>query len=294
MKRVRKRLGLSQGRAARLAHVSPSYMCQVERGTRTPSRRLAEKLEQVYRTTPGHFTRRYQFPRRGPKQVDPRTAEALRDLLAALSIDRTLQQPAPRSTPERQWADWRGNVENPLWPVAIHLGRGAQEEVKLLESRQPSDAFWRVLNGMPFDSWTEKRFLVKLGLAGGEFVRLAPARLGVPSRVVNTKGIDTRHRPQPAMVVRYMGVSAVFWPQRPVQGTTLWKLDTLVVATWQGKRLTFNVELDNPKTHDPRRDEYRTRDVGLPTLRYQADVVNAMGFMNRLFSDIQRVITLNA
>jgi hypothetical protein len=183
-------------------------------------------------------------------------------------------------------------VENPLWPIAPHLGPAAQQEVELLEARRANDdTFWRLLNGMPYDSWTEKRLVIKLGLAGGELIRIAPARLGACAPVVDgRRGHDTRRRPQVAMVVSCQGVSAVFWFQGPVRGlTTTWKLDALVVAAVGDRRVTVNLEADGPD-HDARRDWFRQEDLGLPTLRYTAATVNAPGFISRLFSDLRRLI----
>ncbi len=291
MRRTRGRKGLSQAEAVRQARVSPSWLCQVETGTRRPSRRLAESLERVYGLRPGRFVNKYAFPGRGGRPVDQETAKAIQAVLSAISID----SPAPERSPRRQvwrdtWRDWRGNVANPLWPVACHLGKDAQEEIELLESRQTGDTFWKLLNGIPFDSWTERRFMVKLGLAGGQMVRLAPARVGVQCRLVDHHGVEVGHRPLPAMVVHYQGVTAVIWPQRAVQAETLWKLDALAVVSAGGNRLTVNIEIDDPDRHNRARDSYRDDDVSLTVLRYHPGVINARGFILRLFSDLKKLV----
>lgn len=290
MLKQRRRAGLSQAEAARRARVSPSYLCQVETGVRHASLRLAQALEGVYGLRSGHLVKRYKFPGRGRKRFDPGVAAALRDLFKAVSLDAPARLPSPVPVPPRPWKDCRGTLDNPLWPIALHLGREAQEEVELLECRQKNDHYWRLFNSLPFDSWTEKRFMVKLGLAGGSLVRIAPARLGVAVNVVDAHGVNTRQRPQVAMLVRHQGVAVALWPQRPVHASTLWKLDALAVVAWQGKRMTINIEIDNPATHNRERDRYRDWDVGVPTLRYEADMVNAGGFLKRFFADIRQLV----
>ncbi len=138
MRRTRFKRGLSQAEAARQAKVSPSFLCQVETGVRKPSRRLAERLEQVYGLRPGQFVKKYAFPHRGGRPVDKATADAMRDLLKAVSIDPQAPTRVPRRLEARSsWRDWRGNVDNPLWPIAPHLGKAAQERNKPLQTRQP-------------------------------------------------------------------------------------------------------------------------------------------------------------
>jgi hypothetical protein len=219
---------------------------------------------------------------------------ALRSILNAVSVKSQREAPVvgPAVPNPHRWSGWRGTVEDPLWPVALHLGAEARHEVELLEARRAGDdAFWRLLNGLPYDSWTEKRMAVKLGLAHGELVRVAPRRLGACARVVDARtGHDNRHRPLPAMVVGCQGISAALWFQCPVRGaTTTWKLDALVVVAVGGQRLTVNVEADGPD-HEAWRDWRREQDLGLPTLRYTAAVVNARGFVRRLFSDLRRLV----
>jgi hypothetical protein len=175
--------------------------------------------------------------------------------------------------------------------VAPHLGRDAADEVVQLETSRPhDDVFWSSMNGLPFDSWTEKRFMVKLGLAKGQLVRVAPARAGASARVVDGRsGADIRHRPQNAMVLSLGGLDAVIWPQRPVRGRTAWKLDGLAVVAAAGRKLTVNIEIDGPQ-HDPLRDLFRQEDFNLPTLRYSAATVNAPGFIKRLFTDLRTLL----
>jgi hypothetical protein len=94
------------------------------------------------------------------------------------------------------------------------------------------------------------------------------------------------------MVVQHQGMSAIFWFQCPVRGaTTTWKLDALVVAAFNGRRVTVDVEADGPD-HDPGRDRRRQDDLELPTLRYTAAAVNAPGWVSRLFADLRRLVQM--
>ncbi|WP_244204223.1 helix-turn-helix transcriptional regulator [Streptomyces africanus] len=51
LRRARMRCGLGQRQASRIAGVSPSYLCHLEQGTRTPSMAVAEALAEVLQLT---------------------------------------------------------------------------------------------------------------------------------------------------------------------------------------------------------------------------------------------------
>ncbi|HEY4002374.1 MAG TPA: helix-turn-helix transcriptional regulator [Candidatus Xenobia bacterium] len=83
LRRERLRCRLSQAEAARQAGVSGAYLCQVERGRKAPSERLAERLEPVYGVRSGRFVSKYRFPRRRRRAWGPEAGAALRGLMAA-------------------------------------------------------------------------------------------------------------------------------------------------------------------------------------------------------------------
>ncbi|HEY3999085.1 MAG TPA: helix-turn-helix transcriptional regulator [Candidatus Xenobia bacterium] len=140
MRRQRLRCGLSQAKAARLCGVSASWLCQVENGRRCASHRLAERLEPVYGLKSGTFCGKYRFPRRGRHKASPAAGEALRQIMAATNVGAQGHRvtPIPAVPNPHRWPVWQGTVENPLWPVAPHLGQSAQQEVELLEASEPT------------------------------------------------------------------------------------------------------------------------------------------------------------
>lgn len=287
MKDCRLRKGLSQAEAARQAGVTPAWLCQVETGVRPPSRLLAETLEQVYGTRRGHFVKMYGFPSKGRRHMDSDTAAALAAIRGSVSLDRSVPRRGRPVKIKHGWKDWRGTLDDALSSATIALDRDLRQDLEMLESVQNKDEFWKLMNGMQFDSATEKRFLVKLGLAGAEFVRVAPSRFGVSAWLVDVRGEDVRRTAQPAMVLEEKGLAVAVWPQRAVHASRLWKLDALVVAAWKGRRLTIDLEFGDD---DSEQDARRQQELGLPVLRYEVDAVKAKGFVARLLRDVKKLV----
>ena len=184
MARRRRTLGLTLERASAAARVSAQYLSQVESGQRPPSRRLAEQLERVYRKTGEYTQARYRFAGRGRRPTSQAARQALREIRAAIALDDVLPQPAA-VRPRHPWPQRCPGLVDVLWPIGMHLGPQAREEVEQLEAqRRDDDYVWQRLNQMSFDSWSEKRFTVRL-LETGSVMTVSPRAVGCAAQVVS-------------------------------------------------------------------------------------------------------------
>lgn len=287
--RRRKQLGLSQADAARLAGVVPSYLGQVELGLRPPSRRLLESLEVIYRVRRRRYTDMMSFPGPGRKKMDVSLRTALNSLsngvsrrLGALPTAvevRSSNTSRPEPTP----------IHDLLWPMAIHLGPEAQREVERLEIlRRDDEEFWRLFNRIRFDSWSEKRFMVRVGLAGGHLVNVSSRSLGVDLHVLHPRtGRVDSHTPHPAMILHHGGLNVAFVPQCSVLAQNhIRRLDALVIITDGQRRVVVNLELDGPH-HNPARDRRRQSSIGLPTLRIPVAALDETRLIDRVFEALR-------
>src|SRR5205807_1470572 len=84
IRRQRLARGIAQDVAAHHCGVCPSYLCEVERGRRPLSHRLATDLEAALGLKPGTFTKGVEFPRRGRRRLAPSSKQALREIGKAL------------------------------------------------------------------------------------------------------------------------------------------------------------------------------------------------------------------
>ena len=278
----RRHLKLSQRRVAAAVGCSQPYLAQVETGRRPISRRIAERLESVFKVKRGSYTR--VVFRRGRPALPQSTRRALREIRRAQGAD---PRPfPPLGEPSHPRSDRASGLENPLWPIAIHLGEQAAREVKALEQLRPADdAFWRQLQRIPYDSWSEKRLHVRIGLAGAELTGVSPRSLGcvLPS-ADGRSGRNTSCRAYPALVWRSRDVSLALLPQRCVatQHTHLWP-DNLLVAARQGRRVTGVVEVDGEPYHrDLAAEEWRDRELGVPVLHLDAAELGQAGLLDKL------------
>ena len=274
-------LKLSQRRVAAALGCSQPYLAQVETGRRPVSRRIAEKLESVFRVKRGSYTK--VVFRRGRPAVSPSARQALCEI-------RRAQGAAPRAlpllgVPQHPRPDCASGLENPLWPIAIHLGEQAAREVRDLEKLRPADdPFWRQLQTIRYDSWSEKRLHIKVGLTGAELTGVNPRSLGcvLPSADGRTGG--SSRRAFPAFVWRWRDISLALFPQRCV-GTACthrWP-DNLLVAACRGRRVTGVVEVDGEPYHqDLEAERRRDQELEVPVLHLDAAEVGRAGLLDKL------------
>ena len=130
-------------------------LAQVETGVRPISKRIAEKLEVVFKEA-----------RQALRQIGRATGKA----------PRALESVGP---PKHPRADRVFGLENQFWPMGPHLGEEAARKARQLEALRPrAEHYWRNLNGVRYDSWTEKLFQVVVGLSGAELTGVSLGSLG--------------------------------------------------------------------------------------------------------------------
>jgi len=134
--------------------------------------------------------------------------------------------------------------------------------------------FWRRLTTTHFDSWPEKRFLVKLALDSLCLQSLQPAKLGCLLRVTDPKsGKWAAHRKRSALLsVRGELVVAAF-PQLSVwTGAQYRRPDLTLVVARRDKRVTAALEVDGDLYHrDAAKEEARDRELGIPVYHLNAN-----------------------
>lgn len=174
--------------------------------------------------------------------------------------------------------------DDPLWPKAIHLGESAGEEVETLQRlRREDEQFWRQFNRLRFDSWSEKRLLVRAGLLGGQLVGLRLNRLGCSLPVVNgvTGERAALHR---GYVLKGQDASLVWCPQVAVATRMgVLCLDNLLLVSNGKKTVTVGVEVDGAHYHsDLEKQRERDRAFGIPVLHLSADELGKPGLITRI------------
>lgn len=286
---VRKRIAmkLSQHKVARAIGCSQSYLSQVETGVRTVSKAVAIKLEIVLKAKAGSF-RNAEF-RRGRPPVSPETRKILRDLQEAVGSPR---RPMPDlGEPRHPRPDRINNLDNPFFKIGIALGEEAANEVLLLEKRRPKHQhFWRQINSIPYDSWSEKRLQVKMGLTNAELVGVRPGRVGVVLPLANGKtGRRSDRQAHPAYLLSRDNVSIAMFPPRCVgtQRCHLWP-DNLIVAAKDGRKVTAVIEIDGAEFHqDKAREKRRDQDLDVPVLHLHAGEIGHPGVVERIVNWIK-------
>ena len=296
--RDRKASGLSQAQAADKAECHPSFLALVETGRRSLSRRMAERLERALGKKPGRYTR-HVVPSRGRPRQSSSSAEAVRKVRDATPFLKQSGLPKfynPGFEPSHKQSEVTGQVENILWPMGVHLGRSAQEEVEALEAQWAGqDHAWSLVNQLPFDSWSEKRMFVRAALRKGEIVRVAPRRLGCHTWLAHPRtGEEVAHRAQTALVLEQDGITAFFFPQQTTLTASdrFLRADFLVVASNGQRRVTAVVEVDGRDSHkDPYRDFDWELRINLPVLRLSADAVGRHGDVEAIYQFLDGLLT---
>ena len=282
----RQALKLSQRRVAAALGCSQPYLAQVETGRRPVSRKIAEKLESVFRVKAGSYTN--VVFRRGRPALSPGARRALREI-------RRAQGAAPRElpllgVPQYPRPDCAGGLANPLWPIAIHLGAQAAQEVRELEKLRPADdSLWRQLQTIRYDSWSEKRLHIKVALTGAELTGVSPGSLKCALPSVDGRTGRSSHRAFPAFIWQWRDLSLALFPQRCI-GTALthrWP-DNLLVAACRGRRVTGVVEVDGSSYHqDLEAERRRDQELEVPVLHLDAAELGQARLLDKVMSWVQ-------
>ncbi|MBN9419186.1 hypothetical protein ABS71_15570 [bacterium SCN 62-11] len=277
--KVRNKKDLSQREVAERAGFSQSYLAQVELGVRPISGRALGKLEGIYGVKFGKLWA--GIGRRGRPAHTAATRRALREL------GRGIQEFWGRGvvqTPTHEQPHQVRRNDDPLWPMALHLGEAAGLEVQRLEQlRQGDERFWRQFNSWRFDSWSEKRLLVRVGLLGGQLLGVRLDRLGCSLPLVDGMSGETRVRHRGYVLSGQQG-SLVWCPQVAV-ATSLGVLcvDNLVVVSSGGKSVSVAVEVDGAEFHgDLAERRRRDRALGIPVLHVDAGDLDKPGLVTRI------------
>lgn len=278
--KLRVGLGLSQRAAALLSGFSQPYLAQVEKGVRPISAGALAKLELVYGKKLNQQLWR-GVGRRGKPGFTGETRRAMRDFGRAV---RDFWHAGGVVAPKHPQLHQVRRSSDPLWPMALHLTLEAREEVKMLEKlRAEDELFWRQFNSLRFDSWSEKRLLVRVGLLGGQFLGVRLKQLGCSLQVVD--GMTGResglHR---GFVLKGRKASVVWCPQIAVQtsGGVLC-VDNLLVVSDGRRKVTVAVEVDGRDYHqDPERRRWRDRALGIPVLHLDAGELDQPGLITRI------------
>ncbi|MBN9420646.1 MAG: helix-turn-helix transcriptional regulator [Candidatus Eremiobacteraeota bacterium] len=273
--KIRVKKGFSQRQAAVEIGVTQSYLAQVEMGYRPISGKCLEKLERLFKTKFGKLWG--GIGRRGRPSAAPATREALRELGQAIREFWNGEVLVPEHPQPHQVR----TLEDPLWTIALRLGEEAGEEVRRLEAlRAKDEAFWRQFNELRFDSWCEKRLLVRVALLGMPLMGVRLERLGC--KVAAIDGVSGEkaglHR---GFVMRGETASLVWCPQVTIRtGVGYRCVDNLLVISGGGKSVTLAVELDGAPFHgDARKEQRRDRELGIPVLHVDAARLDEPGLI---------------
>lgn len=281
LRRVRIKCELSQGKAAARAGVTQSYLAQVECGHRPISGVCLKKLEIVYNVK---FGKLWQgVGRRGRPAYTPPTRAAMRQLGHSVSeFVKKGEVLVPEHSPPHQVR----SLVDPLWPIALHLGSEAREEVKRLELlRADDELFWRNFNSLRFDSWSEKRLQVRVALLGSQMLGIRLARLGCKLQCIHgVTGEDADlHR---GFIIQGKDASLAWCPQVAVRTQNGYRcLDNLLVLTSKGKSVTLGVEVDGDSYHqDQAKERRRDHELGIPILHLRASELGDPNLIRRILT----------
>ncbi len=197
---------------------------------------------------------------------------------------RSFWKDAETQKPRHPQAHQVRRSSDPLWPMALHLSLEARQEVELLEKlRAEDEQFWRQFNSLRFDSWSEKRLLVRVGLLGGQMLGVRLDRLGCSLRVVDglTGKKPGLHR---GFVLKGKEGSVVWCPQVAVKvhfGIVC--VDNLLIVSAGGRQVTVAVEVQGAPYHlNAQRELRRVRALGIPVLPIDAGEIGSPGLIKRI------------
>lgn len=289
-RKKRMKLKLSQRAVARKVGCSQSYIAQVETGRRPLSRSLAERLEALFGAERGSYTRATFL--RGRPPLSAQSREALRLIRQAAGGETPVHPPI--GEPRHPRPDRVSGLRDALDPMAQHLGEAAGQEVEQLERLRPRDErFWRNLNSIHFDSWSEKRLLTRVSLSGVQLTGVAPARLGCELRCVDGKsGRDKSTKARPAFLIRHEDTAIALIPQPCVRTAVGYRWpDILLVVARGGERTTAVVEVQGADFHaNALKEMRRTRELGVRVLQVDAAHVGSPGVVHRILDWARKLI----
>lgn len=283
IRRTRLDQNLSQRKLSELAGFQQPYLCQVETGVRTISFGAARKLELALGLQPGKFCK--QLESKESRKLWAVTRAALRE------FGRGIRTFVEGEKPRFEQCHQCFSLDNPLWPMGIHLGEEAAEEVGQLELlRRGQTRFWRDFNSLRFDSWSEKRLLVRLALLGMQLVGVRLGELGCKLNLVDGK---TGNSPGLHRGFVYQGeqASLIWCPQVTVRAAdSVFCVDNLLLVRVKGKTVTVVVEVDGAPYHgDPAKERRRDQLLGVPVLHLDAGRLGEPRLIEQILSWARRV-----
>jgi transcriptional regulator with XRE-family HTH domain len=278
-------LGISQRQLAQRVGCDQSYLAQVETGRRPLSRAIAERLEVHLRVRTGRYTSVTFLRGR------PRLSEPARHVLAQLRRA-TGDEPRPRlenwipKKPRHPRSDRHFSLENQFWPMALHLGPSAGRQISELQSRRGADErFWRQINQIIFDSWSEKWVVAQVGLAATQLTGVSFSGVGCALESIHGRtGENTACCPYPAFLIQHRDSAVAWFPQRGVrtQRGFRWPDNVLVIAR-NGRKVTAVVEVAGPDYHQDREAEARRNaELGVPILHVSAAKVGTPELVTKI------------
>lgn len=283
--RERKARKLSQRQVAAAAGFQQPYLAQVEKGVRPISGKAARGVEAALGLKPGRLCRVLQTKESRRFWAETRAVlrdfgRGIRQFVAGECRKPPVQQPHQCIT-----------LENPLWPMAVHLGEAAGEEVRRLELlRRGQPRFWQQFNSFRFDSWSEKRLLVRVALFGMQLVGVRLKQLGCSLEVVDgrTGGEPGLHR---AFVHKGQHASLVWCPQVAVRtARTILCVDNLLLIRFKDKTVTAVLEVEGAPFHaDLEKEIRRDKQLGVPVLHLDAARLGEPQIVERILGWARRV-----
>lgn len=275
--RLRKRL--SQRQVAAQAGFAQPYLSQIESGIRPVSEKAARQLESIYAAKPGAFAK--GLGRRGRPRFWQKSASALKAFGGAV---REFWEAAKVRIPKHKQPHQVKRSDDPLWPMAIHLGPLAGAEVRQLEKLRALDGeFWQQFNSLRFDSWSEKRLLVGVALLGGQMLGLRLRDLGC---TLNLSDGVTGQEPglHRGFVLKGQTASLVWCPQVAVRTKRGHRcVDNLLLLSSGGKTVSLAVEVNGKPFHgDPGKRQRRDAELGIPVLHVDAARVGEPGLIREI------------
>lgn len=290
-RKKRMQLKLSQRVVARRVGCSQAYIAQVETARRPISRSLAERLESLFGARRGSYTSATFL--RGRPPLSPQSREAMRLIRSARGG--AVREFPPVGKPSHPRPDRVTKLQDALSEMESRLGQAAGREVEELESlRSRDERFWRNLNSVHFDSWSEKRLLTRVGLSGVQLVGASPAQLGCELQCVDGKsGRDRSSRPRPAFLLRQDDFAVAWIPQACVRTRSGYRWpDNILVVSRAGRRVTAIVEVQGAEFHsDPLKEKRRIAELGVRVLAVDAGQVGTDGLLQRILNWAQSLIT---
>ena len=283
-------LGWTQRQVAQRLGCSQAYVAQVETGHRPVSRRIAEKLEELFGVAAGTYTNANFVRGRPPLTEEAR--QVLRHLREAVSepLPMTLSGRAPRN-PRSDLSKPREDALGPMGPL---LGQKAGALVRRLEMQRPQDErFWRGINSVRFDSVKEKLLVASVAQRCAQVAGVSLPQVGCALPVVNgITGRDKGRRAYPAMILKDGEVSIAWYPQRCVRTCSGYRWpDNLLVAALGHRRVTAAVEVDGAAFHQDReRESRRDQDLGVPVLHLPASLVGRPDTLDQVFNWVRSLL----